>query len=848
MGTPLIDRRLSFNGGELSPWIAPPRVDLEKYRSGCSTMRNFRPNVYGGAFRRPGTLFLGPAKSADKKVRLKDFEFSVTTTLTLEFGDFYIRFWTTGENPALVEDPNNPGNPYEVVTPYPASVLFELQFAQINDLVFISHGSYRQRILTRLANNDWSITPMKEEWPATLDDNITMITMAVTGGESPATEPAWVSGTSYTVGQRVSYLGVNYRCIQNIGGTYVARYLPPGSYQSWKTFWTPIYASVTFGIGTTVGLQASQPFFDAGHAGSTFVIKHRRDDPTTKIALNATAGTVSDPTFVLGSWAVKIAVNTGGSWEVLAAVERSFDGVTYETIRTVTSTGVESDQVTGTELEPAFLRLKILTTTGSPPSDASLIIEPDDSYHYGLLYITSVTDSDTAVARVVFPPYDNSATRNWNEPAWSDYRGFPRAVTIHENRIMWGGSRYRPQNVWGSVIDDYFNYRTGSEDDAGLAFRLASDAANGIQWMISQDSLIIGTTGSEWTVGTRETQSALTPSSIAAKRSTTYGSELIQAVLVSDAVLFVQRSGKKIREFIFTFQEDGYTAQDLTLLSEHITDSGIIQIAVQKNPETIVWCITGNGDLIGVVYERGQNVAGWFRYDTGVSGTSRDYFESVSVVSGQGEEDEVWVSVRRLIDGQTVRYIERFQPDLMRKIRDGDQAGVCYVDSAIIVSSPGMTTVSGLDHLDGRQVSVLSNGSPENDKTVISGSITLAFEADTAVVGIPFESLLVPTALETNDPASVTRYSKKKICDVVLQLWKSSSFQTSACNGEEWSPVDFRKPNDLMDVPVPLFTGAFEPQNLSSRSEREANIAFRCIQPLPLFILSAYIKYDVNAM
>lgn len=843
----IIDRRLSFNGGELSPWIAPPRVDLEKYRSGCSTLRNFRPNVYGGAFRRPGTLYIGAAKFPDKKSRLKDFEFSVTTTLTLEFGEFYIRFWTTGETPTLVEDPNNPGTPYEVETPYPESSLFELQFSQINDLVFIAHGNHRQRILTRISNNDWSISSLKEEWPATLDDNITMITMAVTGGESPAVDPAWVWLTQYTVGQRVSYGGVNYRCIRNVRGSFEALHYPPGSYQNWKTFWTPVYASVTFGIGTTVGLQASAPFFDAGHVGSTFVIKHRRDDPTSKIVLNAVVGTTSTPIFVLGSWAVKIAVNTGGSWEVLAAVERSFDGVTYETIRTVTSTGVESDQVTGTELEPAFLRLKILTTTGTPPSDASLIIEPDDSNQYGLLYITAVTDSDTAVARVIFPPFSNDATLTWNEPAWSDYRGFPRAVTIHENRIMWGGSRYRPQNVWGSVIDDYFNYRLGSEDDAGLAFRLASDAANGIQWMISQDSLIIGTTGSEWTIGARDNQSALTPASIAAKRSTTYGSELIQAILVSDAVLFVQRSGKKIREFVFTFQEDGYTAQDLTLLSEHITDSGIIQIAVQKNPETIVWCITGNGDLIGVVYERGQNVAGWFRYDTGVSGDTRDYFESVSVVSGQGEEDEIWVAVRRTVDGDTVRYIERFQPDLMRKLKDNDQASLCYVDSAKIVTGTAMTSVSGLEHLEGRTVSVLSNGSPENDKVVVDGEITLAFEADTVVVGIPFESILIPTALETNDPATVTRYSKKKVADVILGLWKSSSFQVSGCNGEEWFPVDFRKPSDLMDAPVPLFTGTFEPVNVSSRSDREANIAFRCIQPLPMNMLSTYVKYDVNA-
>lgn len=844
----IIDRRNSFNGGELSPWI-DPRTDVDKYRSGCGTMRNFLPSIYGGAFRRPGSIYLGAAKNADKIARLERFEFSVTTTFVLEFGEFYIRFWTTGDDPSLVDDPDDPGNPLEVVTPWTADQVNALQFAQQNDIVYIVHPTTRPQILTRFTNTNWTLSPIVDEWPASLDENITTITLEVTGGDPPDTYPAWTPIPPYVTGDRVSYGGKSWRCIRNIPNLETAL-KPPGTFKGSYLYWTELDMSFTFGIGQTVAIESSEDFFDEGHVGSTFVIKHRRDDPSVDLALTSSVNVLSDELFVLGEWACNVEVNVGGTWEVKCVVERSFDLLTWETIRSVSSTGGTSGTVTGIELDPCYLRLRTTKKEGTPPATGSFTMEASDSYHYGILFVTDFVDAQEVTARVVFPPVDGETT-HWNEPAWSDYRGFPRAVCFHENRIMFGGSTSRPQTIWGSVIDDYSNFRLSADDDSGLSFTLASDAANGIQWIVSQESLIIGTTGSEWTIGTRENQSALTPSTVAAKRSTTYGSSPIQAAVVSDAVLFIQRSGRKVREFVYTFEEDGYTAQDLTLLSEHITDSGIVQIAVQKNPETVLWAICGNGDLVGVVYERGQNVAGWFRVDTGVSedGSTRDYYESIAIVSGDGEEDERWVLVRREIDGETVRYIERFQPNVIRKLKNNEQLDLCYVDSAVIVEDETpFGTVTGLDHLEGREVAVLTNGSPEANKTVSGGSITLDFDDTTvAVVGIPIESILTPTPLETNDPNTTTRYSKKKVSDLILQVWKSSGFEATASDGENWTKLDFRQPSDFMDQAVPDLTGTYETVCLASSSTREARISIKQTQPLPLNVLSMLVKYDVNA-
>lgn len=767
----VIDRRVAFNGGEWSPFT-DPRLDLEKYRNACRLLRNMRPTVYGGAFSRAGTVFQGEAGS---KVRLVEFEFNVTTTLVLEFGDNTLRFWTTGDTPGLVDDPDSPGDPYEVVTPWGEGDIFQLQFAQQNDVVVIVHPDHPPHILTRLAstNDDWSLEEIPIEWPALLDERFDGISLE---------------------------------------------------------------AAATFGTG--VALEASSPLFEDGHVGSYWVIKHRRIDPSVDLALDATAGATTSALFVLGEWTATVEVSTGGTWDSKAVVQRSYDGNTWETLRVVVSNGSVSQTVTGIELEPCFLRLRKVVHTGTPPAAGNFTLQANDPDHYGIVQITSVTDPENATVDIHFPLASTDPTERWQEPAWSGVRGYPRTVSFHEQRLMFAGTRTRPQTIWGSVIDDYYNFRTGSDDDLGLNLTLASDASNAIQWLASQESLVIGTSGSEWVLGARDTTRSLTPSNAAVKRQTNYGSSYLQAKIVQDAVLFVQRNAKRMREFVYTFERDGYSAQDLTLLAEHITQGGVVQMAVQNNPETIVWMVTGEGKLLGLTYERGQNVAGWFAYET------IGKFESVAVVSGQGDEDEIWVSVQRVIDGETVRYIERFQPDRMAKLRDKDQPAIVCTDSSVIYEGPSTTTITGLDHLEATEVAVLAGGAPHPNRTVLGGQIELQFEAEKVIVGLPFEAIFSPTWLETNDPNSVTKAFKKRLHRAVIEFWRTLGAEVS---GDEalWDTIEFRSPADNMDQAPPLFSGIKE-QNIEASSGRQVAITIRQRQPLPLNILSITTRYEVS--
>ncbi len=847
MSEPIIERRISFSGGEISR-LADARVDLEKFRTSCVTMENYLPLIYGGAMRRPGTIFMGAAKETGLTGRLFPFEFSVTTTLILEFGDEYFRVWTTGESAALIEV--SPGVPYEMVTPWAAEDLDGIQYAQLNDTIYFAHPSYPPYKLSRLANNNWELVPFETDWPATLGENRTKITLNVTGGAPGTPGPTW-SIANYSIGDKVLYKTVNYVCVKPI--TSIAPTNPytkaPGTYSTWRDWWAEIDLAPAYGIGATFGLESNEPLFDAGHVDSIWVIKHRREDPTVDLALEAVLDDTSDPLFVLGDWSCTISVNSGGTWQRKAVIERSYDLITWETIKAITSTGVASENKSGTELDPCWLRLRIIQASGTPPDEASFTLEASDAFHYGILKVTDFTDSENVEVLCIFPPGDDVPTSYWEEGAWSAFRGFPRAVAFHENRLFFAGTRARAQTIWGSVLDDYPNFRVSGDDDSGLSLTLASDQANAIQSITSQRNLIVLTTGSEWAVGKRDAEKTLTPSTATAKRDTQFGSASIQAFPLGESVIYVQRSEQKTRSYTWSFEDDGYRSNDLTLMAEHITGTGVRQIAVQRNPNPTFWCLLDDGNVAGFLFDRRQNIAGWFRYTTGeriVDGaTLYDSFESMAWVSGV-EEDEGWVLVKRTVDGDEVRYVERFQTDKVRRLKEGQQNLVCDADCAVVKTMTSGLVVDGLDHLEDRSIVVLADGSPRPAQTVTGGEVTLQSESTEIVAGLQFSAYLTPTLLETNDPATMSKVAKKRIVKTYIEYWKTLGIEVSGNDGTTWEKLEFRRPGNNMDQAVPLASGMSKGINVSASSTRQAFIMIRSQQPVPNTIQSLHIEYEIS--
>lgn len=759
----LVQMLPSFNSGELSPFL-DALTSLDKYRSGCRLLENNILLPYGGAVRRPGTQYLGAAKNSNTRCRLIGFNFSTTTNFVLEVGHEYIRFWSNG---AIVE--SSPSTPLEVATPYQEAELRQIQYIQINDLVYLVHPNHAPRKLSRLSDTSWTIAEIDWTWPAFLDENIkdTTITPSATTG--------------------------------------------------------------------SITLAASDDLFEYSHVGAFYRIAHRRDTAYVEKTLDATNGNSSNLK-VLGSWEL----TTYGSWHGVLNVQRSYDGGTsWETIRTYesASSGERNVSTTGDEDKQALLRL-VWTKAGSGTSSPNARLEAGDNRIYGVVQITAVASATSATATVINDLQANTATTLWAEGAFSEKQGYPRTVALHEQRLLFGGTLSRPLTVWGSVVDDFENFRFNSNDDGAFAFTLSSNESNPINWIVSQTSLLIGTAGNEWTLGASDSSQVLSPTNVQAKFQSSFGSKYMQARLVNEVIIFTQRNGRKARELTYSFEKDGWRAPDLTILAEHITKGELLETAFQQQPDAIYWGITGDGVLIGMTYERDQNVVGWHRHST------QGEFESVATIYGDGGSDELWMVVKREVDGSTVRYIERMYPDYRAALDDEDKDNWWYLDCAKKVEfSPSQSdAVTGFDHLEGLTVNILGDGATSPARIVESGGLTLQSPVTSAVIGLPFTSTLRPMKLDAQLQDGTAQGRRARIHEIVARFYKSLGGEFST-DGETWNIISARDIDDNMDESPPVFTGDRKLITGANYAD-SADLWIRQREPVPLVILALIPKWN----
>jgi len=428
------------------------------------------------------------------------------------------------------------------------------------------------------------------------------------------------------------------------------------------------------------------------------------------------------------------------------------------------------------------------------------------------------------------------ATAFWAEGAWSDVRGYPRAVTLHEQRLCFGGSIYQPQTVWGSVTGDFENYARGTLDTDSFAYTLGATEFNAILWFVSQGRLLIGTTAGEWSMWSGDQGIPITPSQVKVDQQSSYGSKPgVSGMLVNDLVLFVQRQGRKIRELSFSLEKDGYLAPDLTLLSEHVTRGGVVQIAYQGGEETsILWAVTGNGVLIGMTYQRDQNVMAWHRHP--IDG----FVESVATIYGAAD-DELWLVVRRTINGATVRYVERINP-----AKWTDKADCFFVDCGKTYTFGAATTaITGLAHLSGKTVSILADGCVEPNQVVSGGgTITLANASSKVHVGLPFTTTVKPMRIDRDATLGNSQGLVKQVRNLVIRVIDTLGLKYG--DGKAgYESLTFRDTDDAMDASPALFTGDKEVE-FPGEHETEGDIVIKQDQPLPMTLIAITAKFKVT--
>ena len=581
------------------------------------------------------------------------------------------------------------------------------------------------------------------------------------------------------------------------------------------------------GLDGNITLTASQDTFSAGNAGGFFQLIHTRQE--NEISKDFGANGVSDSIEVYGYWTF----TTHGTWTGNLTIQRSFDGgITWKDYRTYSSANDSNISSSGEEENTDVLyRLSMSdyesSSTGTLKLCRCLLVNPD-FVTTGVVRITGVTDARHASGQVIRKLGGVSATNEWNEGAWSERRGFPRTIAYYEERMMFGGNEEKPQTIWGSKTNDWDNFLIGDKDDAGLEFTLASDTVNTISWMCQHTALVIGTQDSEWTLSASDSNAALTPSNFRLRRQSVYGSAGVTAQMVGDVILFVQRGNRKVREFVYTWEKDGYSSPDMTILADHITKSGIVETALQQLPDSILWCVLADGTVAALTYERNQDVTGWHKHIT------EGKILSCCVIP-DGNEDKVYFAVerngRKMIEVMAARNVSSVEDSF-------------FVDSGKFFTGNGMKVLTDLDHLEGKTVKILADGAVQREKQVHDGTVELDVLANKVAVGLPYDSVLspMPVEIEMQNGQSVLR--KKTIGELRIRVYGSVGGKVR-CGGDTWQKIISRDVlEDTMDAAITLKNDVVI-LNMISGHEMSTNIELMQNDPLPFNVTNIVATYDV---
>ena len=365
-----------------------------------------------------------------------------------------------------------------------------------------------------------------------------------------------------------------------------------------------------------------------------------------------------------------------------------------------------------------------ITLTASAPIFASTDIDRHVRLFVGAVWgwarITAFTDTTHVTALVGATALGGTtATATWRLGAWSDTTGWPQVVIFHQQRLIWACTATQPQTLFGSNSGDFLNMApsntAGTISDAnGFSFTISDDQVNAIRALSSGSILSIFTSSAEYTMfaGGNNQYVPITPSNVNIKRETAHGSVAnVRVKRIGNSVVYTQNSRRRVREHLYSYQVDGYIGTDITLYSEHITLSGIVDFDYQEEIDSTGWMVRKDGTLLGFTYNKDENVVAWHRhilggsyYDPTLPGAvaGQAIVESISVIPDPtGSYGDLWMCVRRTINGAIVRYIEvindPFDPDT-----NGQRSGY-FVDAGLTYNgylsasiTPAATTGTGI--------------------------------------------------------------------------------------------------------------------------------------------------------
>ena len=589
------DLQSAFSTGEISERLAA-RLDFVKYPAGLETCENLIPLSEGGIMRRPGTRHVAEVKSSSVKGRLKGFQFSVTQAYVIEMCDLALRFYRN-----------------------------QARITVADTDAAITNGTFPTGI------TDWD---NRSTGGGSIAHDATNLDLNLVPGGATSADIGWAEQDVTTTNTNQEHV-IKFR----VKGD-------PGDKIEFQVGTASVGAQTLAAVEKEVGYHcvAFTP------TTSPFYIQFRN------LGINANKTVSIDDVSIIDNTPVEIDspwpeaelydVNGPQTADVLYLFHdatptyklQRFGHTTWSLVEVAWQDGPYLDlNITSTTLTPGAVSGVAVTVTASSivgindntgfqTTDVGRLVRIDNpaagvAWGWGIIVARTSTTVVTVHVKKAFGA--TTADTRWKLGAWSGTTGYPQCGSFFEQRLYAANTTEEPQTLWASQTDDFENQKPDNDDDvveADDAFSrtLSSDGVDAIFWLSAgEDRLVIGTGSSEWVP--RSTGEALTALDISVRRQTRHGSARIQPVRVGSVVLFTQRAKRKIREFGLSQQSvsDSYVAPDVSRLAQHIMRGGVVEMDYAEEPESLVWVVRNDGQLLSMTYRRDEDVVGWGRHILG---------------------------------------------------------------------------------------------------------------------------------------------------------------------------------------------------------------------------------------
>lgn len=734
----------------------------------------------------------------------------------------------------------------ELTTTYTADQLDELRFTQTNDTLYVVHGSHPVRKITRSSHTAWTLTtPTINTGPfRTINGNRdltitpTFPTATITGATQANPCVLTVSSHTFAVGETITISGVSGMTQLN-GNSYeitaqtattLTIDVDSSGFTAYSSGGSAVVAATawdTYQVGAIVTLTAASALFDNNHVGSIFRLNEEGD-------VNGIPGaSVGDGSFSIANGASY--TNAGNVYGIANLTNNGTPNSPWNWGRW--------NRVP--EHDSGVVRLYGYDTSGTTEDTYmdSYFLHPG----YCIVKITAVSSSTVATAQIVryqMPKsVADSGTSFWEEGAWSDYRGYPKSIAFYEQRLFFGGSSSEPTALWGSKSGAYEDFTDGSDDDDAIVYRLASGRADVIRWLESGRVLTAGTSAGEFAIAASNQNEALTPTNFKVTPQTGFGTSDAPPLRINQSVLYPQRSGRssnaarKLREFSYAFDQDAFNSVDVSVFSEHIFGDGFDRLAYQLEPDSIIHARRTDGAIASCTYERTQEVVAWHRHLLGGTDT---VVKMLTVIPGT-TGDELWLSVARTVNGGTVRYIELLQP----AFEDDDaKADAFFVDSGLTYSGASTSTITGLWHLRGEAVKVLSAGNVETGTVSSTGTLTLTNATTKAHIGLAYTAILETQDFEAGAQAGTAQGRAKRISEIYVRVLNSLG-GTYGPDASTQKAIHYRTGADVHGSSPPLKSDMIR-LDFPGGWERWARVRLEHSDPLPFHVTGITAELNVT--